>query len=78
MKYHVFPTLTRFRETTWAEVKAGDIVHYFIHRHRELDRKAYGPFLVVDPVRGVLSNPQGIEVTALKWHITLLVPEGLA
>lgn len=76
MKYHTFSVLTSFREVAWSDLKPGDTVFYFIHRKRELDRKAYGPFLVVDPAKGILCNRQGIRVAALKWHITLLVCEG--
>lgn len=73
---YVCPLPTACRAVGWGDLRPGDEIWYLVSRGGRVDpNEPHGPFAVVDPARGLLRNPNGVELDFRKAAIVLLLPK---
>lgn len=73
---YVIPVPTVCVVVTWADLRPGDELWYFIARAGRFDPDSpYGPFTVVDPAQGRIRNSSGVELNFLTSKLVLLRPK---
>jgi len=75
-KVYTLSVRTTMLEVSWDDVKAGDTVYYLTKqqmRRPASNVEPHGPFIVVDPAKGILRNGQNVELPFRNTQLTLLI-----